>query len=106
MSEQDAAAKKAADEKAKAEAEAKKKLEAEAKKKADADAKKKADEEAAAKAKAEAEAKSKQPKRVRVILETGTLGHLLLAKGDVTEDLEYVALLDDERGRTLVEEVK
>jgi hypothetical protein len=44
-------------------------------------------------------------KRVRVICE-GTLGPKLLRKGDVTDDPEYVALLEDERGRTLVQEVK
>ncbi len=44
-------------------------------------------------------------KRVRVICE-GTLGHLLLKKGEITDDADYAALLKTRRGRTLVEEVK
>nr|HQU86361.1 hypothetical protein [Pyrinomonadaceae bacterium] len=63
-----------------------------------ADAKKKADEAAKA-------TLVQKPKRVRVICE-GTLGTKLLEKGDVTVDPEYVSLLETERGRTLVEEVK
>ncbi len=47
-----------------------------------------------------------KPKRVRVILEKGTLGHLHLKKGDSTEDADYAELLKTRRGRTLVEEVK
>jgi hypothetical protein len=45
------------------------------------------------------------PKRVRVICESDTLGHLLLKKGDVTDDKEYVALLKV-KGQQKVEEVK
>lgn len=40
--------------------------------------------------------------RVRIVGD-GTVGHLLLKKGDITEDAEYVALLESKRGRTLVE---
>lgn len=46
-----------------------------------------------------------QPKetvKVRVI-GNGTIGHLLLKKGDTTDDADYVALLKSERGQTLVE---
>lgn len=46
-----------------------------------------------------------KPKTVRAICD-GALGTQLLTKGAVTSDQEYVTLLDDERGRTLVEEVK
>lgn len=66
-----------------------------------AEDKKKAEDEAKAKAAAE---KAKKPTQVRVICK-GTLGHLLLKKGDVTDDPEYVELLDSKRGRTLVEKV-
>lgn len=51
------------------------------------------------------EPQAKKIKKVRVVCE-GTLGTKLLKKGDVTDDPEYVALLETERGRTLVEEVK
>lgn len=81
------------------------KVAAEEKKAADAEAKKKADADKKAKADAEAKEKAAKPKQVRVICD-GTLGPKLLKKGDVTDDEEYVALLDSERGRTLVEEVK
>jgi len=70
---------------------------AEAKKKAEADKKADAD----AKAKADA---AKKPKRVRVICD-GTLGPKLLEKGAVTDDPEYVALLEI-KGQKKVEEVK
>lgn len=50
--------------------------------------------------------KDEKPKTVRVIKANGTLGHLLLQKGDTTSDQEYVALLKTKRGRKLVEEVK
>lgn len=73
---------------------------AQEKEKNDADAKKKADE------KTKADAETKKPQKVRVILSEGTLGTKLLKKYDVTDDPEYVALLDTERGRTLVQEVK
>ncbi len=43
--------------------------------------------------------------RVRVIC-AGTLGPKLLKKNDITDDPRYVALLETERGRTLVEKVK
>ena len=46
----------------------------------------------------------KPPKRVEVIGD-GVLGHLLLQKGEVTDDADYVALLDSERGQTLVREI-
>lgn len=46
-----------------------------------------------------------KPKRVQVIGE-GTLGHLLLKKGDTTDDETYVNLLKTKRGKTLVQEVK
>lgn len=112
MSELNDAAQIAADEKvkAKADAEAKKKADADAKKKADADAKAKAEAKAKAdadaKAKADEDAKAaKKPKRIRVICK-GTLGPKLLTKGDITDDPEYVELLESERGRALVEEVK
>lgn len=113
MAEKEEAVKNAATENKTADAEAKKKADADAKKKADAEAKKKAaddaktkaDAEANAKAKADADAKANKPKKVRVICK-GTLGPKLLKKGDVTDDPEYVALLETERGRTLVEEVK
>lgn len=43
--------------------------------------------------------------QVEVICE-GRLGRLLLTKGQITTDREYIALLDTERGRRLVKEVK
>lgn len=46
-----------------------------------------------------------QPKetvKVRVI-GNGTIGHLLLKKGDTTDDADYVALLKTSRGQKLVE---
>lgn len=55
------------------------------------------------KAKAEAAAKVK-PVRVMVMCE-GTLGHLLLKKGETTDDEAYVALLKTPRGRALVQKV-
>lgn len=96
-----------ADAKKKADADAKKKADAEAKAKADADAKAKADADAKAKADADAkaEAEAKMPKQVRVICE-GTLGPKLLKKGDVTDDPEYVGLLESQGDRNLVVEVK
>lgn len=51
------------------------------------------------------EPQAKKIKKVRVVCE-GTLGTKLLKKGDVTDDPEYVALLETERGRTLVQEVR
>lgn len=75
----------------------------------DAAAKKAADEKAkadAAKKAADDKAKEDEAKKVRVIKENGTLGPLLLSKGDTTDDKEYVALLKTKRGRTLVEAVK
>ncbi len=47
----------------------------------------------------------KTSRRVRVITDSN-LGLKMLKKGDITDDEEYVALLDTERGRLLVEEVK
>lgn len=49
----------------------------------------------------------KQPsaRRVRVICK-GKLGLKLLSEGDITDDPDYVALLDTRRGRELVEEVQ
>lgn len=44
-------------------------------------------------------------KKVRVICE-GSLGLKMLKKGDITDDPEYVALLDTERGRQLVEKFR
>jgi hypothetical protein len=49
-------------------------------------------------------ATKEKPKRVEVICE-GTLGHLLLKKGDTTGDEEYVALLKTKRGKMLVREI-
>ncbi len=71
-------------------------------KKAD-DAKKAADAKKADDAK-KLEDEKNTPKRVRVICE-GTLGHLLLKKGEVTADKDYVALLKV-KGQQKVEEVK
>src|SRR5215212_9542683 len=103
MATQEDAAKTAATENETADADSNKKADA-AKKKADADAKKKAD--ADAKKKADADAKAAEtPKRVRVICE-GTLGPKLLKKGDVTDDPEYVGLLESQGDRNLVVEVK
>lgn len=48
---------------------------------------------------------SKNSQRVRIIGE-GSLGLKMLKKDDITDDEEYVALLDTERGRLLVEAVK
>lgn len=50
--------------------------------------------------------KKEKKTQVRVILEKGVLGHLLLKKGEVTDNEEYVGLLKTKRGQTLVEEVK
>lgn len=49
-----------------------------------------------------AEAKKKS---VRVIVESGTLGPLLLVNGDITDDPDYVALLEI-KGQKKVEAVK
>jgi hypothetical protein len=46
-----------------------------------------------------------EPVKVRVICE-GTLGSKLLAKGQVTDDPDYVALLKTASGRRKVEKVK
>ena len=45
-----------------------------------------------------------KPARVQVICE-GTLGHLLLKKGETTDDEAYVALLKTKRGQSLVQKV-
>lgn len=45
------------------------------------------------------------PRQVEVICD-GVLGTKLLAKGTVTNDAEYVALLNTERGLTLVRVVE
>ncbi len=47
---------------------------------------------------------SRKKKVVVEVICEGTLGHKLLKKGERTSDLDYVALLDDERD--LVREVK
>jgi hypothetical protein len=53
------------------------------------------------------QAKTTETKAVKVrVIGEGRLGHLLLKKGDVTGDERYVKLLETERGRRLVEEVK
>ncbi len=44
-------------------------------------------------------------RRVRVICD-GNLGLKMLSKGDITDDPDYVALLDTRRGRELVEEIQ
>lgn len=49
--------------------------------------------------------KGKNAKRVEIICDT-QLGSKLLKKGDITDDDEYVALLETERGRQLVKEVE
>lgn len=55
---------------------------------------------------AEQSEKSVTPLRVQVILESGTLGPLLLTKGAITDDPRYVAMLRTPRGRRLVKEIK
>ncbi len=49
--------------------------------------------------------KGKNATRVEIICDT-QLGSKLLKKGDITDDDEYVALLETERGRHLVKEVE
>lgn len=49
--------------------------------------------------------KGKTAKQVEIICDT-QLGSKLLKKGDITDDDEYVALLETERGRQLVKEVE
>ncbi len=95
-----AVSKNAQDAKAKAKAEADAKAKADAKLKADTEAKAKAE---ADKKAADADAKAKAKKKVRVICE-GSLGHLLLKTGEVTDDPAYVALLDQD-GQEKVEAV-
>ncbi|MCP9494278.1 MAG: hypothetical protein MSG64_07470 [Pyrinomonadaceae bacterium MAG19_C2-C3] len=70
----------------------------------DAEAKAKADAEAKSKADAEAKAKAPQKRRVEVLVDN--LGPKLLKRGDVTDDEQYAALIDEDYGRTLVREVK
>ena len=51
-----------------------------------------------------AEETAKKKTQVRVIIENGALGHLLLKKGEVTDNEEYVNLLKT-KNQKLVEEV-
>lgn len=51
------------------------------------------------------EPSGKKVTRVRVILKKGVLGGKRLTLGQETDDPEYVALLDTERGRRLVKAV-